>query len=155
MCSNTRPIHVTIPNSPNCVRQLQNWYSSLKMDMNSKILAEKKEPSNYLKLKNQNAQVKSLRGSRIYQDKPHSFSQKIKMVISQQNLISVFAPNLISMLSKINKNLMKPVQFLLDEIFSLSESVSEIFQQQISSIEKREKLKIGKLEEEWKVRLED
>jgi hypothetical protein len=49
------------------------------------------------------------------------------MAVSMQNLIAVFAPNLVAMINKVNKKLAEPVKFILDELFSLSYEVGKIF----------------------------
>jgi hypothetical protein len=62
-------------------------------------------------------------------DRNPNLKEQIKIVNGHQQLISVFTPNLMIMLSKVNKNLIEPVKFLMEEIFNLSNNVSQIFSQ--------------------------
>ena len=75
--------------------------------------------------------------------------QRLKMAVSMQNLIAVFAPNLVAMINKVNKKLAEPVKFILDELFSLSYEVGKIFTKQIASYSKVEKKKLKKLDEKY------
>lgn len=56
-----------------------------------------------------------------------TLSERIKIVSQNQLLLSVLSPNLLTVLQKIDKSLLEPVVFLVDELFSLAQETSEIF----------------------------